>query len=233
MKSIITERLRHSYILLYTFIYLIIFFYLEQNIKVTHIIEFQLDHYIPFIEIFIIPYLLWFAYVAVAVAYFLFFGNIGEYYRLICNLFLGMTVFLIVSAVFPNGLDLRPQTFARDNIFTDMVRVLYASDTSTNVVPSIHVYNSICVHIAVAKSSLLQKKKYIVTSSLILMILIILSTMFLKQHSILDVISGIVMAAAFYPLFYIKNLIPYRKEFPLETVPKTVAKRPSFHNVQN
>lgn len=228
MKRIITERLKHSYILLYTFVYLIVFFYLEQNIKSTHIIEFHPDNWIPFIEIFIIPYLLWFAYVAVTVAFFWLFGNIGDYYRLICFLFLGMTVFLIISAVFPNGLDLRPNTFPRDNVFTNMVKALYASDTATNVVPSIHVYNSICVHIAISKSLFLQRKKYIVNSSLILMTLIILSTVFIKQHSILDVISGIVMAAAFYPLFYIKNLIPYRKEFPLETVRKPVTEHQSI-----
>lgn len=222
MKRILSERLKHSFILLYTLIYLGIFFLLEQNKTPVHMIEFEPDNWIPFLEIFIIPYLLWFAYVAVAVVFFFLFCDVGEFYRLICYLFLGMTIFLIISAVFPNGIDLRPHTFPRDNIFTRMISGLYSTDTSTNVMPSIHVYNSICVHIAIAKSAFFQKRKWLINSSCILMVLIVLSTMFIKQHSMLDVFGGIIMASAFYPLFYIKNLIPYRKQYPLETSPKQI-----------
>ena len=75
-----------------------------------------IDDKIPFIEYFIVPYFLWFAYVAVAVLYFLF-KNKGEYYRLCAFLFTGMTIFLIISTVYPNGHYLRPATFAHDNIF--------------------------------------------------------------------------------------------------------------------
>lgn len=222
MYKTIKERSKHVFILLYSILYLGIFFLLEQNIKDFHIINFKLDEYVPFMEIFIVPYLLWFAYVAITVVFFFLFLDIGEYYRLVCYLFLGMTVFLIVSFVYPNGLNLRPNYFPRDNIFTDMVRSLYQTDTSTNVMPSIHVYNSICVHLAIAKSPYFQKHKSWKHASLLLMLLIILSTVFIKQHSLLDVAGGILLAAAFYPLFYIKNWIPYRSQFPLPEEEKKV-----------
>ena len=67
--------------------------------------------------------------------------------------FSGMTIFLIICTVFPNALNLRPTVFPRDNMFTDMVKVLYKTDTPTNVLPSIHVFNSIGAGIAISHSN--------------------------------------------------------------------------------
>mgnify|MGYP000388149172 CR=1 FL=1 len=60
------------------------------------------------------------------------------------------TIFLIISTIFPNGQDLRPVVFERDNVFVDMVRMLYRADTCTNVFPSLHVFNtlSVCVSLS-------------------------------------------------------------------------------------
>ena len=82
--------------------------------------------------------------------------------------FSGMTIFLIICTVFPNGLNLRPDTFVRDNIFVDMVRQLYQTDTSTNVLPSIHVFNSIGAVIAISHSDALKKHKAVQYSSYLL-----------------------------------------------------------------
>jgi len=120
---------KHSLLLLYMPLYLFCFGYLEKNITHRfHEIHMPIDDTIPFIEYFIVPYYLWFAYVAVAIFYFLL-KNKEEYYRLCAFLFTGMTVFLIVSALYPNGHYLRPEEFVRENIFTDMVRGLYLVDT--------------------------------------------------------------------------------------------------------
>lgn len=113
---------------------------------------FPIDNHIPFIEYFIVPYLVWFVFIAVTVAYFLIKDKWG-FYRLCAFLFSGMTIFLIICTVFPNALNLRPTAFPRDNVFTDMVKVLYKTDTPTNVLPSIHVFNSIGVSIAISHSN--------------------------------------------------------------------------------
>lgn len=158
---------------------------------------------IPFCEYFIIPYLLWFLYIAVTVGYFLFFNeNTTEFWSLILNLAIGMTLFLIVSYVYPNGLNIRPTEFTNDSVFTRMVQFLYRTDTPTNVLPSIHVYNSVAAFSAIHTCKNLQKHKGIRTGSFILTTLIVLSTMFLKQHSIADVATGITCAVATYVLFY-------------------------------
>ena len=187
-------RYRHGWILSYLLIYLMWFAYLEQTVtRRFHVIHMAVDDYIPFVEVFIIPYLLWFGYVAAAVAYF-FFKDVQDYYKLCIFLFVGMTVFLVASTVYPNGHCLRPRVFERDNIFIDMVKALYLVDTPTNLFPSIHVYNSIGVHFAIMQSERLKEKKWLRRGSFVLMASIIAATMFLKQHSVFDVITGCIMA---------------------------------------
>lgn len=200
MKAFISKY-KHAWLLLYAFIYMPWFMFLEQNVVHYSKIHIALDDYIPFNEYFIIPYLLWFAYVAGAIMYF-FFTNKQDYYRICAFLFIGMTVSLIICTIWPNGQDMRPVVFERENVFTDMVRSLYLTDTPTNVFPSIHVYNSIGVHIAVMNSAALKKKKLIRAASFILMVSICLATVFLKQHSAMDGFGAIAMAFIMYRLVY-------------------------------
>lgn len=201
------QKYKHGLLMLYMLIYFPWFGYLEGTVTNRfHVIHMAIDDKIPFIEYFIIPYLLWFAYVVAAVLYF-FFKNKNEYYRLCAFLFIGMTVFLIISTVYPNGHYLRPAEFERDNIFVDMVRYIYKTDTPTNLFPSIHVYNSIGVNIAVYHCENFKKNKLVRYGSSVLMVSIILSTMFLKQHSVFDVITGIVFAAFMYTVVYSRSTV--------------------------
>ena len=197
------KKYRHAWVLSYFLIYMPWFVYLEKRTNARHyMIHSPIDNHIPFIEYFIVPYLLWFIFIAVTVAYFLIKDKWG-FYRLWAFLFSGMTIFLIICTVFPNALNLRPTVFPRDNVFTDMVKLLYKTDTPTNVLPSIHVFNSIGVCIAISHSSSLKKHKGIQISAYILAALIILSTMFLKQHSVTDVIAAVTMACIIYPFVYV------------------------------
>ena len=201
----ILKKYRHTLIIpIYGLIYLICFYYLEQNIVLdsdVHIIHMRIDDYIPFCEYFIVPYMLWFLYIVVTVIYFIF-QDKKEYYQLIINLFTGMSLFLIISYVYPNGQTLRPDTFIRDNIFVEMVRQLYSTDTPTNILPSIHVFNSLAALIAILRNRNLQKHKWILYSASILTTCIIMATVFLKQHSVMDVITGILLSAILYIFIY-------------------------------
>ena len=196
-------RYRHAWVLLYSFIYMPWFCYLEKH-RFSHyyLIHSPLDDYIPFVEYFIVPYLLWFLFIAVTIAYFFFTDKKG-YYQLTAFLFTGMTIFLIICTVFPNELNLRPHTFANDTVFTRLVQQLYSTDTPTNVLPSIHVYNSLVAAIAIGHSQALKKHRCIQFVSYGLAGLIVLSTMFLKQHSVTDVIAAVALTFMIYPLIYV------------------------------
>ena len=195
-------RYRHGWVALYALIYMPWFTYLEQhNTYGYYVIQSPIDNLIPFCEYFVVPYLLWFVYILATYLYFFFTDKKG-FYRLCALMFTGMTLFLIICTVFPNGLHLRPYYFTRDNIFIDLVKMIYAKDTSTNVLPSLHVFNSLCCAIALCKSDAMKKHKGIQIGACVLTVLIILSTMFLKQHSVTDVFAAFVMTIFIYPFVY-------------------------------
>lgn len=198
-------KYHHIWVFLYGFIYMAWFTYLERTVTDHYfVIHSVFDNYIPFMEIFIIPYFLWFLYIGVTLFYF-FFRDKQGFYKLTALLAIGMTTFLVICTVFPNGLNLRPAVFERDNIFIDMVKMLYRTDTPTNVLPSLHVYNSIGCYIAICHNDDLLQYKWVQRVSLLLTVLIVLSTMFLKQHSVVDVMAACVMAYFIYQFVYAKE----------------------------
>lgn len=201
MKNLI-KKYGHAWIFSYFLLYLPWFVHLEKTVtRHYNIMHSELDDMIPFNEYFIIPYLLWFIYVAAAVLYF-FFANKEEFYRLCTFLFTGMTLFLLICTIYPNGTDLRAAVNPQKNLCSWLVAWIRQTDTCTNVFPSIHVYNSICAHTAIRKNETLRKNPWIRYGSLLLAVSICLSTVFLKQHSVIDVAGAALMAIAIYPLAY-------------------------------
>ncbi len=191
------EKYKHGvWILAYMVFYLMGFMILENaEHRHYHIIHSWLDDQIPFCEYFIIPYLLWFVYMVVGVCWFVFRAkDKREYYKLVSVMALGMTIFLVVSCVYPNKQDLRPTVFANNNIFTQLVKLVYQIDTPTNVLPSIHVFNSLVLFYAVNASPQLKDHRLVRFFTGFLAVMIVLSTMFLKQHSVVDVSLGILMS---------------------------------------
>ena len=196
------KKYKHMWLLSYGFIYLPWFVYLEKTVTQNyHIIHAPMDDYIPFNEYFIIPYMLWFLYVTVVLLFFLF-KNKEDFYRMCAFLFSGMTIFLIICTFFRNGTDFRPAVDSDKNIFSAAVAALYQTDTCTNVFPSIHVYNSIGTHIAIVKSDYFKNRRGLKAASAVLAVSIILSTVFLKQHSVVDVAGAIILSYIMYGIVY-------------------------------
>ena len=184
---------KHIWVASYAFIYMPWFIWLESRANLPyHVIHMPLDDIIPFCEYFIIPYFIWFFYVP-AVFVYLFFKSRKEFYQYAVFAFTGMTLFLIISTVYPNGHLLRPMEFERQNIFTACVQFLYQADTSTNIFPSLHVFNSVAAHMAIAHNQELGSNRWVRGGSWILMVSIILATVFLKQHTTVDVVGGILL----------------------------------------
>lgn len=201
-------KYRHGIpLIMFGIIYLSWFSYLERTVTRNYtVIHMAVDDYIPFCEVFIIPYLLWFLYVS-AVVLFFFFKNKEDYYKTCTFLFTGMTIFLIVSTLWPNGHHLRPYILPRENIFTQMVQSLWQTDTPTNLWPSIHVYNSLGAYFAISHSKIFAKRRGIKIGSFLLSLSIILSTVLLKQHSVFDVLTAFGMAAIMYAIVYRYDIV--------------------------
>lgn len=209
-------KYKHAILILYLPIYMIWFLALEnrKNVVFTDI-HCIVDDWIPFNEVFIIPYLLWFLYVAVSLV-FLFFQtkHLDDFYRCTATLLLGMTTCLFIYTIFPNAQTMRPTEFSRDNIFTQIITVLYQADTDTNVCPSIHVYNSIAIHVGLTNSYRLKNKRGWKLASFVLCVLICLSTMFLKQHSFIDAVCALLLYTVYYAVIYKPFASRERKKCP-------------------
>lgn len=206
MKAFV-KKYSHAWVLLYFIFYMQWFTWLERTVTTKFtVIHLKLDDYIPFCELFVIPYFVWFAYIFLSVAYF-FFKDRSEFYRNVAFLFIGMTICLTIYTIWPNGHDLRPNldTLGRSNIFTRIMGWLYSTDTCTNVCPSIHAFNSIGACIAVYKSRHLKEKRALRTGCLVLTVLICMSTVFLKQHSIFDVACACLLSAIMYAVVYVPD----------------------------
>ena len=214
------KKYPHTWTLLYFIIYLVWFYIIEHRINFNyHIIGNNIDKQIPFIPIFVIPYFLWFAYIGGAFTYNFFYDK-KNYTKLCIFIFSGMTIFLIISTLYPNGHTLRPNYIPNDNICNKLINYLYKIDTPTNIFPSIHVYNSIGAHLSILNSKKLKNNKIIKTSSFFLMISIICATVLIKQHTLLDVLSAFILAFIMIPITY---FIDWDNSF-ISTVTKGISK---------
>ena len=211
----------------YGIFYLISFLLLENRNVPIHTVQCSLDDKIPFCEYFIIPYLLWFVLIGGTIFYF---GVIckdkKEFTRLAASVSFGLTVFLIVSFVYPNGHNLRP-VLEGDNIFLKLTEFIYMADTPTNILPSLHVYETIVCYMAILKNERCRKNKRNSILLGILSVSIIASTMFLKQHSVIDVIFAIGLSSVSYVMCYVWSE-KYEKEWTALLTKKEICTIPNL-----
>ena len=199
----------------YMLAYLVSFGLIEQWNRLHYtVIHTVVDDMIPFSPVFVIPYILWFPYV-LCFTVFLLMKNEEAYHRLCTVLSIGMTIFIVVSVVFPNIHLLRPETMPEENVFTHMISLLYMADTPTNLTPSIHVFNSLAIITAAWKWDWRSDEGTVYPNTIrgfwrviltIVGILITLSTMLIKQHSFSDVVIAIA-------LFFFTYILVYRLDF--------------------
>ena len=158
------------------------------------------DAYIPFCEWFVIPYYFWFVFLIGMVLYAMLF-DFRALRHYMWFVILSYTATAIIYLIWPNMQALRPDVIPRDNLFTAIVKGLYDFDTNTNVCPSIHVLGSLGVCFAGLHSKTLRGwgwKTFFIVST----VLITASTVFLKQHSIIDVYAALILGAVCYPLVF-------------------------------
>ena len=181
----------------YLVFYLSVFHWLEVNITVPEVwVHCRLDDLIPFCKYAVIPYFAWFVWIPFTLFYLLWKAPRADFWRLCLPLFAGMTIALAVYVVVPNGLDLRPYRVYGSDFFARTVRQLYATDTATNVCPSIHVFNSVTLMMAYYRNRIFDepRRRWMRPAAAVLCVSIIASTVLLKQHSCIDVVLGILLA---------------------------------------
>lgn len=119
-------------------------------------------------------------------------------------MFSGMTFCLIVYMILPNGLDIRPtaEAVGRSNIAMSIMKMLWSADASVNVCPSIHCQSSACMALAFSQSRLAKNRTGLKVLAWVWAALICASTVFTKQHSIIDVVCGLAVAFVWVLVLY-------------------------------
>ena len=153
--------------------------------------QLPVDSAIPFCPWFVIFYALWFP-LLIGAGFALLFRDSGAFRRYMYFLALNFLSGIVLWIFFPNGQDLRPADPA--GALAPAVAFLYQIDTNTNVFPSLHVSGAIGAAIAVW-DAFHQTNRRLCWLVILLAVLITLSTLFIKQHSILDVIGAFAFSA--------------------------------------
>ena len=160
-----------------------------------------LDDHIPFLEGFVIPYCLWYPFLFVT-GMGLLLKDVPEMKRYVWFMIAGFGFSMLFCVLFPNGQDLRPLPFDHENFCTRLLGGIYAADTNTNVIPSMHIIGCVAACIAVFRSAPLRHWRLPI---LIVAIAISLSTVFVKQHSILDIFAGLAVCIPLWFIFYFRK----------------------------
>ena len=187
-----------GFMALYFLLYLSAFNFLETQISMPRVllVHCRLDDLIPFCKYAIVPYFAWFAWIPFTLFYLLWKAPREDFWRLCLPLFGGMTIALACYVILPTGLDLRPYYVPGTDLFARAVRMLYRTDTATNVCPSIHVFNSVTLMLAYHRCRLFEepRRRWMRPAADVLCFSIVCSTMLLKQHSCIDVVLGALLA---------------------------------------
>ncbi|MBQ3488793.1 MAG: phosphatase PAP2 family protein [Clostridia bacterium] len=171
-------------------VYLVLFFLSERWIPPERCVPIwcPLDDRIPFCEWFVIPYVSWYPLIAGSLVLFLL-QDRALFRRLQGYILMTQAIGLICFFLLPSRQDLRPENFPRDGILTKLVGFLYAADTPTGVCPSMHVAWSLALISAwTRKRDCSPLLKVSITAWCAL---ICISVVFVKQHSVLDILAGI------------------------------------------
>ncbi len=205
LRRLNEPQFRHLKLLLGWVIYFALYFLTENLIPAESCtpVHMWLDDVIPFCEWFLIPYVFWYGLIVFSLGYFLLY-DVESFRGLQIFIFSTQMIAMAIYILFPSRQDLRPETFANDNLLTRGVALLYRVDTNTGVCPSLHVAYSIGIASAwlKKKDAWLWWKLFVVAA----VVLICLSTMFIKQHSAVDFFAAL-------PVCLAAELLAYGKRF--------------------
>ena len=190
LSRIHERRFDHIWLLADWIVYLIFYYCTEHFIPADrfHVVHCALDDIIPFCEGFLIFYCFWFFLLAGSLLWF-FLYDIRSFKRLQVYIIITQVIAMTAYILWPTVQQLRPAAFERDNVLTRLMAFIYAVDTPTGVSPSLHVAYS--MGIASAWCHKPDANRYWKAFMVFSAIMISLSTAFVKQHSVVDILTAI------------------------------------------
>lgn len=188
-------------LLLAVFIWILCYFSINEFTegRETHILALSFEDKIPFIPYFVIFYFS--TYLLVVFPYF-FVENIVDYRKTVLASIVIIFISSIIYLIYPVE-TIRPD-FVADNIFLKMVAMLYSIAKPYNLFPSMHVSLSTLATIVCFRYN--KRLGYFL---IFWLAMIILSTLFIKQHYIVDLVAALALAFLAYYIFFVKRILKF------------------------
>lgn len=201
LKDINHPEYRHLWYLIFWPIYIVRYFILSSvNLQSrATLIHCALDDHIPFIEWFVLFYILWYVFIFGMHLWLAFFDK-TTYRRYTIFLLISIAISTTTYIVYPSCHNLRPETMERTNICTQILKIIWSVDSPTNIFPSEHVIGALAVMFAALHTDTFHKVTKTIT--VFLAIMISLSTVFVKQHSVLDIFASVLVCTIVYLICY-------------------------------
>ena len=156
-----------------------------------HLLESKIDLYIPFIPYFVYFYIIWYLAI-ILIPYLLYLKDKLMFYKYYLSYILTIIISGIIYIIYPTKI-LRPNIIT-NNIYTFLVKTIYKLDNPPiNLLPSMHCSFCFLFIFSTLLNKNIEKKYRLII--LILSILIILSTVFIKQHLIIDIIASFIVSS--------------------------------------
>jgi membrane-associated phospholipid phosphatase len=151
------------------------------------------DDRIPYVSWFVISYMAWMLVLYLSFIY-LGLTNRSLYWRTILAYNAAVTVSNLIFIAFPTTMP-RPDIQGND-IFDRLVLFIYNHDHPVNCFPSIHCLTTYLLFITMIRHKLFSFGRRVLIS--VFLWSIIASTVFIKQHALVDMIGGIALAEITY-----------------------------------
>ena len=194
----ISENPHFWYSLLLLPIFICYFVPEQLIVTVYHPTQIAFDGMIPLLPGFVYCYLLWFPLLVFG-GFWLLFADGVVFRRYMVYLTVAYLVSAAVYLLYPNGQDLRPMNLNVHDLATTILAFIYRVDTNTNVLPSLHVIGSIGAAAALCRSTSI-RSGIVKAGIIVLAVLVSISTVFIKQHGIVDVIAGLAVGLLLCPV---------------------------------
>lgn len=146
-----------------------------------------IDKEIPYVSAFIFPYIYWYAFIFLGLVFILS-KDRKRYLRSLMVIYISMCICYLFYYFYP--VEISRPIISNNTLPNRLVNLIYEADRPFNCFPSIHVLNT---YIIMRFTKVKDNKSWFIYTSII-GILIILSTLFIKQHFILDGVAAIIIA---------------------------------------
>lgn len=170
------------------------YFIVKKFIGSYHLITSPLDDKIPLIPLFIILYSIWYPYLFV-VYYFIYKKDKDKFKRLINKSIICILIADLCFIIYPTMVS-RPPINSYNSLISLMLYITYTTDIPVNCFPSLHCIFALLVMYAVTFDKNMNKLFRIIVG--IISPLIVLSTLFVKQHALVDVLGAIIISWIIY-----------------------------------